>query len=151
MEPSPEILKRKQDLTNDLDAAIRRAGAHARLNHRLSIALMVAALVCSVAAGVGGVFFEMSGKKAGGLAVLPPLIAFVAVNLRFESKSSWHYRKKDGLTALRSRLLYQQPESPSADNIASVARDWGELNATAQKEWDRSLSLNWSGLLHGNH
>ena len=113
------------------------------MNHRLSVALMVIALACSVTAGAIGFFTSAPSKVIAGLAVIPPLIAYVAVNLKFERKTSWHYRKRDALRVLRSKLLYQQPVSPSAENIASIAESWDELTVKMQAEWDADLGFNF--------
>lgn len=146
MEIAEELLKRKEDLSKELDRAISQESHLAHLNHRFSVCFMVAALSCSVSAAILGFWTDVSSKVVGGLAILPALIAFVAVNLKLERKSSWHYRKRDGLQALRSRLLYQQPVSPSADNIAAIAEAWDKLNQQMQEEWDKDMALNWSGL-----
>lgn len=149
MELSEGIAGRKRRLSVELDDAIGRSGAHARLNHRLSIALMVIALGCSLGAAVGGVFFGLSGPKTGALAAMPPVIAFAAVNLRFEGKSSWHYRKKDALSKLRSRLEYRLAASPSIEDVGKVSDERDALGEAMQKEWDATLLLTWSGLLKG--
>lgn len=146
MELSPELVRRKEDLNRELLRSIEGESRLAHVNHRLSVTLMNIALGCSVAAAIIGIFFNVSPKIVGGIAVLPPLIAYIAVNLKLEGKSSWHYRKREALSALRSRLLYQQPEVPSADNIAAIAKSWEELNLKMREEWDRSLTLNWSGI-----
>jgi hypothetical protein len=145
-----DIAERKKQLSGELSVAIRRETFLARWNHRFSVALMVVALACSIGAAIGGIFFSVSSKIVGGIAILPPLIAFVAINLKFDAKASWHYRKRDALESLRSRLLYQQPTSPSTDSVASVASDWAVLNRTMQVEWDRLLAFNWNGLTQGH-
>lgn len=112
----------------------------------MSVLFMVGALGCSVAAAVLGFFTQVPSKVVGGIAVLPALITFVAVNLKFEAKNSWHARLYDGLNTLRSRLMYQHPEVPTLDQVARIALERDELEIKMQAEWDRSLLLNWTGL-----
>lgn len=145
MESSPEIVARKKALQSDLENVIERSFKKARGNYRLSLGLMSVALGCSVAAGIFGVFARMP-RIAGGLALVPPLIAYVVANLKVDGKSRWHYRRIVALHALRSRLLYELPESPGVDDIAAVSSSWTTLNEKTQKEWDDNLALDWSGL-----
>lgn len=93
----------------------------------------------------------MKGTKVGGFAAVTPVIAFIATNVKFDGKSSWHYRKRDALNALRSRLDFQQPEDVTADNIASLAADRDKLDAKMQKEFDEHLAFNWNALMRGHH
>ena len=136
MEGSSELIQRQEKLKGELLVTIAGESKLAHVNHRLSICLMVIALGCSVAAGAIGFFTNASSKVVGGLAVIPALIAFVAVNLKLEDKSSWHYRKRDELRALVSRLDYPQTELLSSDNIATISNCRNELNAKMQAEWD---------------
>jgi hypothetical protein len=147
MEMSQEVARRKAALVEELERAIADELNLALRTHRASLGLMGAALTCSVAAGVLGFFTSVSSKVIGGIAILPPLIAFVAVNLKLEAKNSWHARMVDGLSGLRSRVLYQLPEVPTVDHIAVIAAERDKLDVTMQAEWDRTLVLNWAGLL----
>jgi hypothetical protein len=146
MDNLSEVAKRKARLLEELDAEIASALRSGKRTHHFSLALMVLALACSVVAAVGGIFFKVPADIVGGIAVLSPLIAFVAVNLKLEGKCGWHYRRKDMLWALRSRLLYQLPESPTLENLAAIAADWDKITAEMQAEWEQRLSLNWSGI-----
>ena len=147
MPQSTEAERRKAALIAELNADIESESNLALNTHRGSLALMVVALLCSFAATICGVFLGVSGKIVGGIALFPPLIAYIAVNLKLEAKSSWHARKADALEELRARLGYQQPESPTIDNIAAVSRDRTEMTKKMQVEWDKNLMLNFSGLV----
>jgi hypothetical protein len=140
---------RKARLLAELDQEIAYAESKAVANHRFSLILMGMALCCSVAAGAIGVFTTISSKVVGGIAVLPPLIAYFAVNLKLQPKSDWHYRKSYGLQALRSRLLFQLPANPSVENIAAIASARDKLNIEMLKEWRERLGLNLEGLAQG--
>ena len=108
--------------------------------------LMVLALGCSVLAATLGFFTKTPSHIVGGIAILPPLIAFVAQNLKCEAKNSFHARRVDGLKGLRSRLLYRIPEPPTFDQVAKIAKDRDELEVKMQTEWDNTLLLKWSGV-----
>src|SRR5271169_1735159 len=112
---SPELTARKASLVSELEAANRRAHGNGKSAYIWSQFLFMLALGCSVAAAISGLFFYVSAKIVGGIAALPPLIAFVAVNLKLEARSRWHYKKSYGMDALRSRLVYQLPEEPTVD------------------------------------
>jgi len=148
MEPPTETSKRKVDLERELSNAAGRAYFWAQWNHILSIVLMVVALACSVTAGTLGFFTKTPANVVGGIAVLPALIAFVAVNLKCEAKNSWHARRVDGLNGLRSRLMFQLPEPPTIEQIARIANERDMLEVKMQSEWDGNLLLNWSGFSH---
>jgi hypothetical protein len=139
-----KAITRKTALEKELSDEIRRANFSAYANHWLSVGFMVIALLCSVVAATLGVFTQTSAKVVGSIAVLPQLIAFVASNLKFEAKNSWHARRFDGLSKLRSRLLYQLPASPTLEQIAAIAKDRDDLETKLQGEWDKTLLLKWA-------
>ncbi len=108
--------------------------------------LTVVSVLCSVIAAGLGFFTSQSSRLVGGIAILTPLIAYVAVNLKLEGKASWHHRKSNALLALVSKLRYELPEEPTAEQIAAVSKAYDALNLVMQREWDATLSFNWSGL-----
>jgi hypothetical protein len=144
MPPTLEIERRIKELSAELTSHGTRTYRGGRYNHRAALALMLLGLGCNVAAAILGIFYDKSGKLVGGLAAIPPLIAFVSTRLKLEGKSSWHYRKSNGLNALRSRLLYQLPESPTFDQVAAIAKARDELNEKMQIERDTNLSFDWT-------
>ena len=150
MSVSPEIQNRRDELLKELDEGIRHAAVRAKVNYWIAICLMLGALVSSAGAGIGGILLGWSAKLTGGLALLPGILALFATTLRFEGKSNWQYRKMYALAALKSRLRLQLPETPSADNIASIAKDRDELTVRMQKEWDKEFALSWSAFQRGH-
>ena len=111
------------------------------------MALMVLSVLCSVTAAGLGFFTSQSSRLVGGIAILTPLIAYVAVSLKLEGKASWHHRKSNALYALSSRLRYELLEEPTAEQIARVSKAYDALNLAMQREWDATLSFNWRGLM----
>jgi hypothetical protein len=149
LENEQEAIRRKAALAKQLDNRCAQELKWANRNHYGSVTAMCLALGCSVLAAILGIFFNVSAKIVGGLGLLPPLIAFVATNLKFEAKNSWHARLYDGLSSLRSRLLYQQPGVPTLDQVAIIAKGRDDLEIKMQAEWDRTLLLNWTSV--ANH
>lgn len=141
-----DVEERRRALAKDLEGQIAYAKVKAVCNHRISLGVMLTALGCSVAAAVSGVFFSVKPQIVGGIALLPPLLAYAALNMKFDGKSSWHYRKVYALESLLSRLLYQLPEKPTVDNIAAIARERDTMHVEMQSEWDRTLAFNWGGI-----
>jgi predicted component of type VI protein secretion system len=144
---SPEVVKRKEELASELILTAQREHRLARSAYLWSQALFVLALCCSVAATICGVFFSVSGKITGGIAALPPLIAFLAINLKLDGRASWHYRKAGALRRLHSRLTFQQPEELSVNHIAAVADARDNLVDEMQAEWDRTLTSNFNEIM----
>jgi hypothetical protein len=78
------------------------------------------------------------------LALIPATLAFVASVFKSQGRANWHIRKLEGLRALRSRLLYQLPEKPNADNVAAIASALNKFTEDMRREWEREFSLDWS-------
>ncbi|HTP69979.1 MAG TPA: hypothetical protein VMJ35_13810 [Dongiaceae bacterium] len=143
---SQELERRRETLAAILEGHAIKTRRRARWNHRTSMALMVLSVLCSATAAGLGFFTTQSSRLVGGIAILTPLIAYVAVNLKLEGKASWHHRKSNALYALSSRLRYELPEQPAADQIADVSKAYDALNVAMQREWDSTLSFHWTGL-----
>lgn len=107
---------------------------------------MIAALACSAAAGLGGLFLSLNSKWIGGLALVPGVFAIVESTLNLQGKANWHYRKKYGLEKLRRRLLFEIPESPSADDVAAISISWAKLRDSMQSEWEKGFRLSWGNI-----
>jgi hypothetical protein len=141
-----EIEKRKKALNDELYDSVEYSESKAVANHRFSLGFMAVALGCSLLAGVLGLSSAVDARVVGTLAILPPLIAYIAINLKFEEKSAWHYRKAIAMRGLKSRLMFQQPEVVTVDNISAIAKERDAVHSDMQKEWDQTLRLNWAGI-----
>jgi hypothetical protein len=140
MSTSPEVQRLIEELAEELKSSASAEARRATRSYFVSQGFMIGALACSVAAAVSGIFFSVSPKTVGGLAALPPLIAYVAVNLKFESRENWYYRESVALESLRSRLKYQLPEEPSVDNVAAIAEARDKLTTSMQGEWYQTIT-----------
>jgi hypothetical protein len=105
---------------------------------------MLLALAASAAAALGGISGYLTAKQAGLFAAVPGAIALIASTLKFQEKSNWHYRRKNGLKNLRHRLLYELPESPTADNVAAISQGFREFEDLMRKSWEEELAFSWA-------
>lgn len=139
-----DIGSRIESLRGELETEIKLCRRLARRNYRFALLLMTITLASSGIAGIGGIFFGLSAKTTGGIALLPGITALVATMLKPQGRANWHYRKESALNALRRRLLYQLPESPSPDNVAAIANEWSALDLKMNEDWEKDFALNWS-------
>src|SRR5580698_5254296 len=144
MAPSDEVKKRITDLTKDLDSGIAHDNLRDISNHWTAFVLMLLALAASAIAALGGVSGYLSAKQAGLFAAVPGAIALVASTMKFQEKSNWHYRRKNGFKSLRRRLLYELPESPTADNVAAISQGFREFEDLMRKSWEEELAFSWA-------
>jgi hypothetical protein len=144
MPPSDEVKKRITDLTEELDSGISYDHLRDVVNHWTAFAFMLLALAASAAAAIGGISGYLTAKQAGLFAAVPGAIALIASTLKFQEKSNWHYRRKNGLKNLRHRLLYELPESPTADNVAAISQGFREFEDLMRKSWEEELAFSWA-------
>jgi len=147
MPVSEQIAYRINLLDSELVKERDKAYGLAKSAYLWSQFLFTAAILCSVAAAICGLFFNLSGKAVGGIAALPAILAFIAVNLKLEARASWHYRRAYEMNELHSRLLYQLPETPTADNVAAIAKDRDTVINKMHDEWDKTITVNWAEML----
>ena len=48
------------------------------------------------------------------------------------------------LDGLEKRAAFELPEDPTADNVASISKDWRSVNMAADEEWAREFSFDFS-------
>lgn len=151
MDSVTDPLIRQRLLDDAITAAIRVDRKYSHLIERSSFLLMFVALSCSACAAIAGFLFA-SAKIAGCFAIMPPLIAFIAVNLRLGSRLAWHRKRQALAEALRHRLRYQLPEHPSAEDVADVSRQYMAMRIRLQKEYKSSCEFTWNNLAsHGRN
>ena len=152
MDPEHELARRKKELEAAISKSCNKHRSSATWVRRLSFSLMTTALLCSLCAAIVGFAGKGSNasKWAGGLALFPPALAFIAVNLRLDARTFWHRRKGEALDALMKRLQFELPDSPSADQIAEVSKALTQLNASMEKEYEKFCAFNWNSLMSQN-
>lgn len=144
MSPSDEVKKRITDLTKELDSSIAHDNLRDVSNHWTAFVLMLLALAASAIAALGGVSGYLTAKQAGLFAAVPGAIALVASTMKFQEKSNWHYRRENGFKSLRRRLLYELPESPTAENVAAISEGLRQFEDLMQKSWEEELAFSWA-------
>src|ERR1044072_3532871 len=132
MTTNSNIQGRIDGLLSELERNISHHQHRAKLDHHAAIWLMLIALLASAGAGLGGLFLDANAKVVGAIALLPGIMALIASTMKYQGKSHWHYRKRDSLSELKLRLLYELPEFPTADNVAAVARS---LRSLTKERW----------------
>jgi hypothetical protein len=140
---SSELKGRIDALAHELQQASDQESRSATTSYYSSQTMLLLSLGCSVVAAIGGIFLHFPGPTVGGVAALPPLIAYVASSFRLEIRQNWYYRKAVALDTLRSRLLYQLPEEPTVENVSAIAEARDKLVADMQKEWYETITKNF--------
>jgi hypothetical protein len=140
---NPEIRHRIDELSAELESKVKYYRRTALLNHFITLAITVLTLAASATAGLGGLFFDFSGKVAGGIALLPGIFGLIVASLKPHAKANWHYRKVDALQALGRRLKYELPEMPTADNVAAISSALSDLERSMTREWEKDLTSTW--------
>ena len=144
MPSSEEVKKRVLDLSKELDSGIAYDNLRDNANHWTAFGLMLFAFAASAVAALGGISGCLTAKEAGFFAAVPGAIALVASTMKFQEKSNWHYRRKNGLKSLRRRLLYELPESPTTDNVAAISEGFRQFEDLMQKSWEEELAFSWA-------
>jgi hypothetical protein len=139
-----DVQSRADGLDTQLNDDIKYETLRAVGDYWIALVLMLIALGSSAAAGLGGLAWNWSPQRTGAIALIPGVVAVIAATMKFEGKSNWHYRKLYGFSSLKSRLLYELPLQPSADNIAGLSEERRDLIKEMEREWEAVLSLSWS-------
>lgn len=147
MPPSDEVRERISDLTDELNSGIKYDHLRDIANHWTAFWLMLLALAASAAAALGGISGHLTAQQTGFFAAVPGVIVLFGSTLKFQEKSNWHYRRKNGLKSLRRRLLYELPESPTADDVAAISEGLRQFEDLMLKSWEEELAFNWATFL----
>jgi len=139
-----KIQRRAELLKSELEGSIHHYRRLAKNTYRMNVGIMVLAVGCSLVGGIGGLSEQIGTKVVGLFALLPGLLAVFSTTMKFQAKANQYYRRKDALKALRHRLIFELPVSPTEADIASISQQWGELNNRMNDEWERSLQFDWS-------
>jgi len=140
---SSEIQRRMEALALELKQAANEESHRATISYFSSQTAIIVSLGCGVLAAIIGGVFDMYPRAVGGIAALPPLIAYLATSFRLELRQNWYYRKAARLDALRSRSLYQLPEEPTAEHISAIAAARDKLVIDMQHEWYETITKNF--------
>jgi hypothetical protein len=133
------IEQRKASLLEELTSAEKRYRGYAKGNYicaQVSLWLSLAtAGLAALLAWVPALSAQTEKWELGFVSALSGGLTLLSRLVGFQRKANWHYRKVDGLNALRRRLQFEQPLSPSPDDLASISKDLSVLDSTMSKEW----------------
>jgi hypothetical protein len=136
---SDTMEQRKTSLLEELTHYERRGLNFAWLNYwsaQISLGLSLAAAGLAALLGIIPALSAHFEKWELGVAsALSVGFTTLSRQVGFQRKANWHYRKAGLLAALRRRLQFEQPLSPSPENIAAVSKALSELNSAMTKEW----------------
>jgi hypothetical protein len=138
------VAARKTALEQELIDGIAFEHSRAVGDYWIGNMLMIITLASSAAAGFGGLLNWFSPQVIGALALVPGILALAEGEMKFHGKSEWHYRKQYALEGLHSRLRFQMPAAPNADQIAAIASERDDLKIKMNKEWNERFQLNWT-------
>ena len=133
------IEQRKASLLEELTSDERRYLRLARGNYWCGQVLLwlslAAAGLAALLAWVPALSAQTEKWELGLISALSGGFTILSRHVGFQRKANWHYRKVDGLGALRRRLQFELPLSPSPDNVAAISKALSELDSTMSKEW----------------
>ena len=145
MAASSEVQSRIDRLHAELSDLISKHARQGRHSRFLANLLMVSALLSSAGAGIAGFFVDSVPRRVvGALALLPAVLTLVASHTKVDGKGHWNYRYQAAADSLLLRLQYDLPESPTADNVAAIAKDKAKLGIDMQKQWERDFKQGWN-------
>ena len=138
------VLQQKADeLARILDRDSHHELIRARVHHCTGMTLMILAILASAFAGVSGLTSMLGLLTVGVIALIPGTLALLSTTIKFEGRAMWHYRKKRELDALSSRLKFEMPTPPTADQIALISRTRSQLDKNLGVEWEKEFALGW--------
>ncbi len=125
----------------ELDAGLAREEALyfrlAHVNYYGQQVFVWGSLVASAAAALLGLLPSNAPKAwVGLLAAASVALVGASRQLGLQEKANWHYRKTDALIALRRRLAFELPLSPTADDLAAISKAWSDLDSNMTKQWE---------------
>ncbi|WP_315707070.1 MULTISPECIES: hypothetical protein [unclassified Bradyrhizobium] len=132
--------KRQSALLAEIVTDEKRYLRFARSNYFSAQGLLWASLIAGSLAALFGLVPSLSDEvekwQLGLVSALSVAFTTFSRQVGFQQKANWHYRKADGLRALRRRLQYELPASPTADNIAAVSNSLSTMDLQMSKDWE---------------
>jgi hypothetical protein len=146
MERTDDLQGRIQQLREDLEYSINGYKIRAIKEYKISIWLSRLTATTGILASTIGML-GAPGKIVGIIALLPVVLSTIAINLKFQDKANWYYRKKNALSAFRRELMYQLPENHASDIVSEISKKWTELDNKMDKQWEKEFAFPWTDYL----
>ena len=74
--------------------------------------------------------------QLGLASALSVLFTTFSLQVGFQQRANWHYRKVHRIRTLRRRLQFELPTSPAAADIAAVSNARSAMDLEMSKEWE---------------
>jgi hypothetical protein len=126
----------KQQLESELSAIVNQSQRRGRFDatlHQFLVILAAFAGFCSLAAGL---IWHDKAWIAGVIGAIPSLSSVLMGKLHCLQAASWQRRRAIEVEALRRRLVYEHPETPTRDQIAALSRELGTIEAKLTDRWE---------------
>jgi hypothetical protein len=130
-------------LDERLENEVKHYTRRAIQNYRFAYASVAATILCSGIAGVAGIAQLAPQPVTGILALVPALSSLAAAYLKPQGRSNYHYRMVRSLEAFYRRLVDQK------DDPAEISKEWNELAAKMNMEWEANFGLDASLIVAG--
>jgi hypothetical protein len=145
MAASAEVQAKIDKFLHTLNDMISARRKQAKANYYFSYALMIAAILSSAIAGIGGLSGLISDARLiGALALLPGFLSLAAAVLKPQIRANVQYSSLIQLYEFRDKLEFALPETPTDKDVQEIYESF----TAAQKSLDKelaALSFDWSG------
>ncbi|PNE12151.1 MAG: hypothetical protein CR217_04865 [Beijerinckiaceae bacterium] len=112
----------------------------ARFNYFAAQGLLWASLAARSLAALLGLVPSLSAAiekwQLGLASALSVLFTTFSLQVGFQQRANWHYRKVHRIRTLRRRLQFELPTSPAAADIAAVSNARSAMDLEMSKEWE---------------
>jgi hypothetical protein len=132
-----DVAARAEKLRAKLEWECRHDLRWAKAGHFAFNSLLVVGIGSSVAAGLLGFGGVGNPKIVGVIALIPAASAGALKQLQLHWRSMWHYRKRDQVDELLQRLEYGLSDPPTAEQVATIAQEYAEINSRMTLEWNK--------------
>jgi hypothetical protein len=96
-------------------------------------------ILVSAAATLAGAV-KTDSRIVGGLAAVPGILTLGASTLRLNERAAWFFMRKEMISGLRRRLLYELPVDATADNVAAISKSWTDKDHDLHELFKKFLS-----------
>ena len=110
-----------------------------RWNYRAAYVLTIVAVICSAAAGILGLGWDIDQRIVALLALVPAIAVTVSSQFKWQDKANWHYRKHVEARAMLRRIDYELPAFPTEAQLADLVRGYSLKEKELNDSWEQDL------------
>lgn len=112
--------------------------------------LSFATVTTGVLASIAGIA-NAPGQIVGAVAFCPVLFATILMNIKFQDKANWYFKKKNALAALRRELLFELPGIAENESVRMISKKWTELEIRMDEQWEKEFAFSWTDYFNKPH